>query len=158
MIQSWRWKYLNSITMLTKTFSVLKTQTYINSYTLNTFLSLCQSFCRYNNHFCDVHTRLCLVWDCKFHCIISVSSVLTFHSRQNNAISVYQNQAKALYVHLFVWSDALRPSQHQWSCRDDAPLLWDIYPILGWHDTQNRLHKYNHPTKPIRLICMDAFD
>ena len=32
------------------------------------------------------------------------------------------------------------------------PFLWDFYPTLGCHDTQNVLYKYNHPSKPIRLI------
>ena len=54
--------------------------------------------------------------------------------------------------------DALRPSQQQWSCRDVASILWDMYPPLGCHDTQNALLKYNHPTKRIRLVCMDGFD
>ena len=34
------------------------------------------------------------------------------------------------------------------------PPFYVTYPTLGFHDTQNVLHKYNHPTKPIRLICM----
>ena len=34
------------------------------------------------------------------------------------------------------------------------PILWDFYPTC--HDTQNVLHKYNHPSKPIRLTCMDG--
>ena len=52
--------------------------------------------------------------------------------------------------------NALRPSQQQWSSRDVASILWDLYPTLGCHDTQNALHKYNHPTKPIRLIRTDG--
>ena len=35
-------------------------------------------------------------------------------------------------------------------------ILWDVYPTLGCHDTQNVLHKCNHPTKPIRLISMNG--
>ena len=58
---------------------------------------------------------------------------------------------------LFVCIDGLRPSQQQWSCRDVASILWDFYPTLGCHDTQNVRHKYNHPTKPIMLICMNHF-
>ena len=57
---------------------------------------------------------------------------------------------------IFLLVGALHPSQQQWSCRDVASILWDFYPTLGCHDTQNVLHKYNHPTKPIRLICMDG--
>ena len=38
------------------------------------------------------------------------------------------------------------------SCRDVASILWDFYPTLGCHGTQNVLHKCNHPTKPITLI------
>ena len=36
------------------------------------------------------------------------------------------------------------------------PPFYGIFnqPTLGCYDTQNALHKYNHPTKPIRLICM----
>ena len=60
-----------------------------------------------------------------------------------------------VYVCLFV-IDALRHSQLQRSCRDVTSILWDFYPKLGCHDTQNVLHKYIHPTKPIRLICMDG--
>ena len=37
-----------------------------------------------------------------------------------------------------------------------ASNLWDLDLTLGYHDTQNVLHKYNHPAKPIRLICMDG--
>ena len=33
--------------------------------------------------------------------------------------------------------------------------LPQFYGTLGYNDTQNLLHKYNHPTKPIRLVCMD---
>ena len=33
-----------------------------------------------------------------------------------------------------------------------------LYPILGCHDTQNVLHKYNHLTKPIRIVCMNRKD
>ena len=51
---------------------------------------------------------------------------------------------------------ALRSSQQQWSFRDVASILWDFYPTLGCQDTQNALRKYNHPTKPIRLTCMDG--
>ena len=47
---------------------------------------------------------------------------------------------------------ALRPSQQQWSCRDVASILWDFYSTSRCHDTQNVLHKYNHPTESIRLI------
>ena len=50
--------------------------------------------------------------------------------------------------------DALGPSQEQWSCRDVASILWDFYPTLECHDTQNVLHINNLLTKPIRLICM----
>ena len=34
--------------------------------------------------------------------------------------------------------------------------LWDFYPTLGCHGTQNMLRKYmyNHPTKSIRILCM----
>ena len=39
---------------------------------------------------------------------------------------------------------------------DTASILWDFYTTLGCHDTQNVLHKNNHPFKPIRLICMDG--
>ena len=49
-----------------------------------------------------------------------------------------------------------RPNQQQWSCRDVASILWDFYPKLGCHDTQNVLQKYNHPNKSIRLICLDG--
>ena len=42
------------------------------------------------------------------------------------------------------------------SCQDVASILWGFYPTLGCHDTQNALHKYNHPTEPIRLICIDG--
>ena len=59
---------------------------------------------------------------------------------------------QVFFVCLFVCINALRPSQQQWSCQDVASILWDF----GCHDTQNVLHKYNHPTKPIRLICMDG--
>ena len=37
-----------------------------------------------------------------------------------------------------------------------ASILWDFYPTLGCHDFQNVLRKYNLPTKPIKLICMDG--
>ena len=57
---------------------------------------------------------------------------------------------------LFVKIDALRPSQQHWSCLGVASVLWDFYQTLGCHDTQIVLHKYNHPTKPIRLICMNG--
>ena len=41
--------------------------------------------------------------------------------------------------------------------RDVASILVvDFYPTLGWHSTQNVLHIYNYPTKPIRLICMNG--
>ena len=41
--------------------------------------------------------------------------------------------------------------------RDVASILVvDFYPTLGWHGTQNVLHIYNYPTKPIRLICMNG--
>ena len=33
------------------------------------------------------------------------------------------------------------------------PFLWDFYPKLGCHDTQNGLHKYNHTAKPIKLMA-----
>ena len=35
-------------------------------------------------------------------------------------------------------------------------ILWDLYPKLGCHGTQNVLRKYNHPTKQIRRICMNG--
>ena len=44
-------------------------------------------------------------------------------------------------MHLFVWIDALRPIQQLWSCQD---FLWDVYPTLGCHDTQNMLE--NNPS------------
>ena len=31
-----------------------------------------------------------------------------------------------------------------------------FYLKLGCHDTKNALYKYNHPTKPTRLICVDG--
>ena len=34
--------------------------------------------------------------------------------------------------------------------------LFGCYPTLVCHDTQNVLHRYNQPSKPIRLICMDG--
>ena len=57
---------------------------------------------------------------------------------------------------MIVWIHALCPRQQQWSCRDVASILWDFNPTLGCHDTQNVLHIYNDPTKPIRLLCMDG--
>ena len=56
------------------------------------------------------------------------------------------------HLTLFVGIYALRPSQQQWSCLDIVSILWDFYQTFGRHDTQNVLLKYNHPTKPIRLI------
>ena len=45
-------------------------------------------------------------------------------------------------ANLFVWIDVLRPSQPHWSFHEVASVLWDFYPTLGCHDTQNVLHKY----------------
>ena len=41
---------------------------------------------------------------------------------------------------------------------DVASILLDFNPKLGCHDIQKVLQrfKYNHPTKPIMLICMDG--
>ena len=39
---------------------------------------------------------------------------------------------------------------------DVTSILWDFYPTLGCHDTQNVLHKDKYPTKPKQLICMDS--
>ena len=73
-------------------------------------------------------------------------------------VELYINHAKyATGVKLFFsLINALHPSQQQWSCWDAASILWDFYPTLGCHDTQNVLHKYSHPSKPIRLIFMDG--
>ena len=56
----------------------------------------------------------------------------------------------------FLLIDALCSSQQQWSCQDVASILWDFYPALECHDTQNVLHEYNHPIKPLRRMCMDG--
>ena len=32
--------------------------------------------------------------------------------------------------------------------------LMGLLPNIRCHDTQNVFHKYNHPTRPKRLICM----
>ena len=71
-------------------------------------------------------------------------------------LSEYRTAKLYHYCHHFVLIDTLRPSQQLWSCRDVASILWDFYPTLGCHDTQNALHKYNHPTKPIRLLSMEG--
>ena len=44
--------------------------------------------------------------------------------------------------------------------RGVALMSWDFYPILGCHDTQNVLHKYNNPSKPklLLLLCMDGLN
>ena len=35
-------------------------------------------------------------------------------------------------------------------------LMFYVPMVSGCHDTQNLLHKYNHPGKPIRPICMNG--
>ena len=50
---------------------------------------------------------------------------------------------------LFVWIDALCPNQQQWSCQDAASILWDVM-------ISNKYLKYNHPSKPILLICIGS--
>ena len=70
------------------------------------------------------------------------------------AIEIHLNLTFMLIIVCFVSFDALLPSQQQWSCQEVASMLWDFYPTLGCHDTQNVLHKYNHPTKPVRHMLI----
>ena len=105
-----------------------------------------------------------------YMCCCSFLWLLNYWYRANIACihvsQIYQSILSGISLNLFysifsvhMVSQLMPHSQQQWSCRDVHSILWDFYSTLGCHDTQNVLHKYNHPsdpTKPLRFICMDG--